>query len=86
VDPGVEAFSGRDDPAIRMTQRDRDRVSAAHQDAFHEGLTAVCVIGHRRQVYRRWLEAGPLDRAGNRTGRPIEGRPSFVTIMGWGAA
>ena len=47
VEAGVEALGGEDDVAVRVAQRDRDRVATAHQDALDEGLAAVGVGGHR---------------------------------------
>ena len=76
--PGVEALGREDDPAVRVAQGDRDRVATAHQDALDEGLAAVGVGGHARQVYRRargrgrW--SGTCERSGSRARRAI-GRP-----------
>ena len=48
VDAAVEALGGGDDPAVGVAQRDGDRVAAAHEDALHEGLAAVGVVGTAR--------------------------------------
>ena len=50
--PRVEALGGVDDPAVGMAKGDRDRVAAAHQDALDQGLAAVRVARHCREVYR----------------------------------
>ncbi len=66
VEPRVEALGGVDDPAVRVAQRDGDRIATAHQHAFDEGLAAVRVVGHRREVYRRCVGRAP----GIDNGRP----------------
>ena len=43
VDAGIEAFGGEDDPAVRVTEGDGDRVAAAHQVGLDEGLATVGV-------------------------------------------
>src|SRR4029450_9831101 len=50
VEAGVEALGVPDDPAVRVAERDGDRVPAAHEDALDERLTAVRVAWHREEA------------------------------------
>src|SRR6185295_8569291 len=61
VEPGVEALGGPDDLTVGVSERDRDRIATAHQDAFHERLAAIGVSGHaRKSTGRPGIEtAGP---------------------------
>ena len=45
VDARFEPLGRRDDAAVRMAERDGDRVAATHEDAFDERLAAVRIGG-----------------------------------------
>jgi hypothetical protein len=49
VEARIEPLGGKDDPAVRVAHRDRDRIATAHEDALDQGLTAVGVLGHGSQ-------------------------------------
>ena len=80
----VQPLGGRDDAAVRMAQRDGDRVATAHEHAFHEGLAA---IGVPRTAVGRDRRGGGGRHRGKSTGdgvtRNRNGRPSRAGRLVW---
>src|SRR4029079_15358015 len=94
VDAAVEALGRVHDPAVGVAEGNRDRVTAAHQDAFDQRLAPVGVARHSgslavdadqtgRASCRAVHQSGWWAAPGSRPKRALAGRMRLSHHPGW---